>query len=233
MKQIESKENLFQFLNAEFKTPSKENRGIKRNIDSQNCSKTEDPENTEYTKETYPDIDDTDEDSKYEDLQGITFKGKSRNYISAYNRLRENLVKGAAFRVKDNHLKVTATPKGKPMKVQLTKVCGEKGHAQLQMYKPGKKGATILITRSKGDTFNDVKIIAEEFIETFLGAYLKGNITGEKILKEHRVSDQEDNKPGILAFKCEKCDKSFLTKQGSGIHAAWHIRKENIKKNIN
>ena len=134
----ESKDNLLLFVNSEFKTPSKiqENRGIKRNIEIETSSTTENIENTEYIKETFPNTDNTDND----DLQGITFKGKSRKYISAYNKLRENLIKDAEFKVNKNHLKVTATPKGKPMKVEVTKSDGEKGHAQIQMYKPGKKG---------------------------------------------------------------------------------------------
>ena len=49
------------------------------------------------------------------------------------------------------------------MKVELSNQGGEKELAQIQMYKPGKKGATILLTRSKGDIFEVVQIIAESY----------------------------------------------------------------------
>ena len=41
-----------------------------------------------------------------------------------------------------------------------------------------KKGATLLITRSSGESFEVVQTIAEEFIEIFLDAFLKGLVKG-------------------------------------------------------
>ena len=67
-----------------------------------------------------------------------------------------------------------------------------------------------MITRSKGDQFDDVQMIAEDFIQTFIDAYLKGNINGENKMKEHKFSDQDDTKNVIPLFKCAKCEKVFL-----------------------
>ena len=53
------------------------------------------------------------------------------------------------------------------MKVELTNDTGEKGRAKIQMYNPGKKGATLLVTKSTGEGFETVKAIAEDFIEFF------------------------------------------------------------------
>ena len=62
------------------------------------------------------------------------------------------------------------------------------------MYKPGKKRATILIIRSKGNSFEDVHIIAEEFIQTFLESYLNGVVKGKEKIEEISFKNQEDTK---------------------------------------
>ena len=68
-------------------------------------------------KEKYPCTDENNDEAKVEGLQGITYKGKSRKYISAYNKMKEKMIKGAEFKVKTKYLKVLDTPKYKPMKV--------------------------------------------------------------------------------------------------------------------
>ena len=97
----ESNENLFQFLNSEFQTPLKAQvtRGQKRDIESMQCNVSNDTNDPEYIKETYPKIDEKDEDSKSDELQGITFKGRSKKYLSAHNKLKDKLVKDAEFEV--------------------------------------------------------------------------------------------------------------------------------------
>ena len=128
------------------------------------------------------------------ECQGVTFKGKSRKYITAYNRLKEKMVKGAKFNVKKSCLRIKETPVGKPMKVELVSELGEKGEAQIQMYKPGKKGATVLVIRTKGDNFEVVQTVANDFIEMFLGALMKGLIKGEaemdKYIRNNKVQKE-------------------------------------------
>ena len=158
------------------------------------------------------------------ECQGVTFKGKSRKYITAYNRLKEKMVKGAKFNVKKSCLRIKETPVGKPMKVELVSELGEKGEAQIQMYKPGKKGATVLVIRTKGDNFEVVQTVANDFIEMFLGALMKGLIKGEaemdKYIRNNKVQKEEE------LFGCEKCGRMFSTKHGLNIHAAWHTKKD-------
>ena len=74
-----------------------------------------------------------------------------------------------------------------------------------------KKGATILITRSKGDSFKVIETIAEKFIEVFLKAFLKGLIKGEEEIKKYEVQARNIK---IEKLDCEKCDRKFTTKQG-------------------
>ena len=201
------------------------NRGVKRELESNEDKVFVNKKNAEYTKEIYPDKDD--DDNEDEESHGITFKGKSRKYTTAYNRLREKMVQGAEFQVKKNHLKITNAPKGKPMKVEITNEEGEKGQAQIQMYKPGKRGATVLITRSSGESFEVVETVADEFIEVFLDAFLKGLIKGEEEMEKYIKSAKADKVSE--SFKCDICEKGFSSKQGLRVHSSWHIRKDKPK----
>ena len=201
----QSTSNLLKFMNTKYTTPVKQCNNIK-------CE--------EYEKESYPKTDEDNEDN----LQGITFKGKSRKYITAYNRLREKMVKGAEFKVKTDCLKIKENPKGKPMKVELSNDNEVKGQAQIQMYKPGKKGATILITRSKGDSFDVVQTIATDFIETFLDALLRGVVEGEAEINVYTTKDATQKEEDI--HSCDICARTFLTKHGLNIHMAWHTKRD-------
>ena len=130
------------------------------------------------------------------------------------------MVQGAEFKVNDNVLKIKATPKNKPMKVELTNINGEKGKTQIQMYNPGKKGAALLITKFSGEGFDTVRTIADEFMKKFLYILFKGLITGED-----EMSICINKKTEILEverFMCKKCEKSFTTNHGLKIHFAWH-----------
>ena len=142
--------------------------------------------------------------------------------------MKEKMIKGAEFKVGTNNLKVLDTPKDKPMKVELRNDNGDRGQAQIQMYKPGKKGATVLITRSSGESFEVVQTIAEEFVEIFLDAFLKGLVKGEEEFKHY--SKIEEDSVTHNQFGCECCAKMFKTKHGLGIHLAWH-KKKDIKDN--
>ena len=93
------------------------------------------------------------------------------------------------------------------------------------MYKPGKKGATILITRSKGESFEVVETVADIFVQPFLNVFLKGNIKGEKEMQQyeiHQVTSKHQS------FQCDKCEREFTTKHGLGIHLAWHTKNQKI-----
>ena len=157
----DSQENLLKFANTKFETPQKivNHQGLKRSLEPSESQVIKDQNNEEYMRESFPLKDDNDKDDETIELQGITFKGKSRKYVTAYNRLREKFTRGSEFKFKEFNLKIIETSKGKPMKVELSNQGGEKELAQIQMYKPGKKGATILLTRSKGESFEVVQIM--------------------------------------------------------------------------
>ena len=84
------------------------------------------------------------------------------------------------------------------------------------MYNPGKRGATLLVTKSSGEGFDVVKTIADVFIETFLNVHMKGIIKGEEEMKKFiKIENkcEETNK-----FKCDNCKTSFGTNHGLSIH---------------
>ena len=160
-----------------------EERGTKRAIEEAEIVEEHVIDSSEeFTRETYPYIEDGKDD---EEADGITFKGKSRKYIGAYNRLREKMVQGAEFIVNGIELKIKNTPKNKPMKVEVKSKEGELGKAQIQMYNPGKKGATLLVTKSSGEGFDVVKTIADVFIEFCFNVHLKDLIKGEEEMKQY------------------------------------------------
>ena len=136
--------------------------------------------------------------------------------------MREKFTQASEFKINKFNLKIIETPKGKPMTVELSNQGGEEELAQIQMYKPGKKGATILLTRSKGEIFEVVQIIADNFIEVVLKAFLKGSIKGDEEMKDYE-------KQGIILdnniFDCDKCDRKFSTHHGLPIHTAWHTKR--------
>ena len=206
-----------------FEAKTKMSRGTKRDINEidrvENIIETP---SSDFIRETYPY---NEEDETEKEFDGITFKGKSRKYIVAYNKLRSKMIQGTEFKVKENKLKIKATPKNKPMKVELTNDKGEKGMAQIQMYNPEKKGATVLITKSSGEDFETVRTIADVFIEKFLSILLKGLITGEEEIMEYIMEPTDVKNPEC--FMCEKCEKGFTTNHGLKIHNAWHTKNAN------
>ena len=220
----ESQENLLKFANTKFETPQKivNHRGLKRSLEPSESQVIKEQNNEEYMKESFPLKDDNDKDDETIELQGVTFKGKSRKYVLAYNRLREKFTQGSEFKIKEVNLKVKETPKGKPMKLELSTEGGEKELAQIQMYNPAKKGATILLTRSKGDSFEAVQIIADNFIEVFLKALLKGLVKGDEEMKDYERQGKILEKD---IFDCDKCDRKFPTNHGLAIHTAWHTKR--------
>ena len=125
-------------------------------------------------------------------------------------------------------LKVKSTPRNKPMKVEIKYKDGDTGKAQVQMYNPGRKGATLLVTKASGEGFNVVKTVSDEFIEKFLNLLMKGLVKGEEEMKRYIQTKSEVKDSDI--FKCDKCEKGFSTKHGLSIHSAWHT-KNNFKKN--
>ena len=73
------------------------------------------------------------------------------------------------------------------------------------MYNPGKKVATLLLTKASGEEFEVVKATADEFIEKFLNKFMKGLVKGEEKMKSNIPIKPEGKDCGKL--KCDKCEK--------------------------
>ena len=71
------------------------------------------------------------------------------------------------------------------MKVEIKYKDGDTGKAQVQMYNPGRKSATLLVTKASGDGFNVVKTVSDDFIEKFLNLLMKGRVQGEEEMKRY------------------------------------------------
>ena len=111
------------------------------------------------------------------------------------------MVQGSELKVNGTELRIKNTPKNNPMKVEIKSKEGETGKAQIQMYNPGKKGATLLITKASGEGFDVVKTIADQFIETFLNIYMKGMIKGEDEMKKYIQNKSEKKELKISSVR--------------------------------
>ena len=83
------------------------------------------------------------------------------------------------------------------------------------MYNPGKKGATILVTRHSGDDYKFVKVVADKIIRPLLISLMSG-LDGEKLAME--MFERQDTEVG--QSKCNICDKMFKNKQGLTLHTS-------------
>ena len=85
------------------------------------------------------------------------------------------------------------------------------------MYKPVKKEPLSWLHIKKG-SFQGVETIAYNFIEVFLNALLKGLMKGEDSMKNYEA--HADKSISMEIFNWDKCEKTFITKQGLVIHTA-------------
>ena len=153
-----------------------------------------------------------------ESKTGITFKGKDPEYIDAHRKLSGMfLTKGEQFLINGIEMRISDTPKNKPISIELKPKVGLSGKANLKIYDQNKRGgATIHITKVSGGDLLHSKILAFDVIKFLLDKIISGVISDGSIatFKKKSVSKNE------AGNECKYCEKSFLNSQGLKLHKA-------------
>ena len=97
----------------------------------------------------------TPHNASMESKTGITFTGKDTEYINAHGKLLEMFkTKGESFLINSVEIRISDTPKNKPLSVEVKPKLGLSGRSNLKIYAVNKRGgATIHITKVSGGDF--------------------------------------------------------------------------------
>ena len=107
---------------------------------------------------------------------------------------------------------------------------GQKGHVELKVHSPGKKGATIEMRKMSGFEY-----VYVELLKSMITMFLDGLIDGEDIQKIiKKTGNSTLNKAGVTSkptlFRCDICNFESQFASGLKIHKTRiHIQKEIIK----
>ena len=185
------------------------------------------------------------ENAEDEDKTGATIKGNNARYKEAQDKISTMFTKkGAEYTVNKRKIKVLDNPKEKgciKSEVEVTTAKGERGIVTLKFWAPGKKGATIQVSKTKGTTIKFCKTMTNKVLK-----YLLENITsktkmstefkkavldttlGKTAVKLNKIQEKKDVFKEKIASKgkqdllCEACD--FKSK--SKITLKKHIEKQ-------
>ena len=162
----------------------------------------------------------TPKNASEENKSGITIKGKDSGYINANKRISEMFRnKGDKFVINDIELRISDTPKNKPITIEVKPKGGLTGGANLKMYDINNRGgATIHITRVSGGDMLHVTTLARNVIKYLLDNIISGSITEDIIQSYSKVS--EIRLKECSDKSCDMCDKVCPTEHGLKLHKA-------------
>ena len=152
---------------------------------------------------------------------GVTLNGKTKEFISAHQSLKELMKKGRNYSVDKGFLKVMDVTNNKAMAIAVIEVSSEggaKGNVELKIYNPSvhkKKGATIEMRKMSGYDYVHVEIL-KNMITILLDGFIAGDDIEEVLKKDPSVKpDRVVSKPKL--FSCVLCN--FQTRFGSALKA--------------
>ena len=164
---------------------------------------------------------------------GITIHGRSKEYLVAHETLKGILVKKRIYDTKLGGIKVQNVTNDRGLFVAIIEVKdkkGKKGHVELKVHSPGKKGATIEMRKMSGFEY-----VYVELLKSMITMFLDGLIDGEDIQEIIKKSGNSTlNKAGVTSkptlFRCDVCNFESQFASGLKIHKTRiHIQKEIIK----
>ena len=164
---------------------------------------------------------------------GITIHGKSKEYLGAHETLKGILVKKRAYEMTGGEIKILNVTNDRGLFVAIIEVIdkkNQKGHVELKVHSPGKKGATIEFRKMSGFEYHYVELL-KSIITTFLDGFIDGEELQE-IIKKGRNTAM--NKAGVTSkptlFRCEVCNFESQFASGLKTHKTRiHGQKEKIK----
>ena len=163
---------------------------------------------------------------------GVTFRGDSQEYLDARSKLKEMLdKKGMIYYINGNQLKILDNPKNKPIKVDIKPQKGPSGKANIKIYNVNNKGyATIVISKVSDGTLQDVKTLSFKIIKYMIDGMIDNEIS-KTDLENFKIHPNGDhgNTNDLDERPCEKCGKTFKTKNGLAIHIQKHVKESEVK----
>ena len=155
---------------------------------------------------------------------GLTFKGKSKEYLKAHEKLKDIIKKGKQYVVKDIKMKVLNVNASKSMVIAIVEVSDggtQKGNVEIKVHAASmgkKKGATLELRKMSGFEYLYV-----QKIRNVIATLLDGFISGEELESILESSENSINKSvsrvtsKCKLFACDLCN--FETKFGSALKA--------------
>ena len=156
---------------------------------------------------------------------GLTIKGKTKSHIESHKKVIEIMDRLPKTKEKDNtfggtKIKVLEKPPKTPslltLKLEVTAPDNSVGTAELKLHKPAKKGSTLEIRKTSGDTFDTVEKLRDMIEKLF--ELLSSGQTVSKILAEARGRGTLSNQPLLKVLSCDKCDWQTKTRPALRAH---------------
>ena len=157
-------------------------------------------------------------DKKWENgdnvTDGFVFRGQ-RMFGTVAEAVRETFVKGSHNSFNGIEFKVLdCRKKGIEWEIEIEVVEGNnKGIAMVKLYGPNKKKENVLsVTKSKGNDYMFVEILAEKIIKPLMNCFLRSEGTKMIDLMERSENSNSVKKRNLL--KCPFCDKTSYSSPG-------------------
>ena len=158
-----------------------------------------------------------------EGKNGVTFRGSDNEYFKAHKMLVElTKKKGDKFLIKGVDISIADAPKNKPATISIKTKNGITGKANIKIYSKNRRGsASILVTKVRGGTINDVSNLAFKVVKPLLDDIISG-VTEWEDINKMRKSKMESMK------KCDQCDESFQSPDKLDAHTKSHRGKNTV-----
>ena len=133
----------------------------------------------DFPQSDYYEVIETPGNASKENKNGVTFRGSDDEYFKAQSFLIEmTKKKGDRFQINGVEMYVADNPKNKPITIGIKLKNGISGKANLKIYTKNRRGsATILVTKVRGGSTEDVKNLAFRIVRYILDNVISGQIS--------------------------------------------------------
>ena len=162
---------------------------------------------------------------------GVTIKGRDTGYFDGHRLLKTiRKKKGERFLINGVEIRISDTPKNKPINVEVKPKGGLSGKANLIIFdKNNRGGATTMVSKVKGGESKHAIILGTNVIKFILDQVIEGRITDENI-GQYKIRNDKmvgNSNQQSKRSKCQICEKDFQTEQGLKSHMTRMHKEQN------
>ena len=159
---------------------------------------------------------------------GVTFRGSDNEYFKSHNLLRELIkTKGDRFLINGVDISIADAPYNKPATISIKTKNGTTGKANIKIYSKNKRGsATIMVTKVKGGSTEDVSNLAFKVVKFLLDNMISGEIEWEDIMKMKKPSEKVGKRK--KQKKCEECQLVYQDQEKFDEHVNIHKVNDSV-----